>query len=66
MEIMENSESMPHAGWYPTELLAWIQNQDPKKLTAIFFLAGKLIRMLTLELLLKKTCPHFETQDKSF
>ena len=35
---MENFESTPHAGWYPTELLAWIQNQDPKILAGIFLL----------------------------
>ena len=35
---MEFSESMPHAGWYPTELLPWIQNQDPKILAGIFLL----------------------------
>ena len=35
---MENFESTPHAGWYPTELLPWIQNQDPKILAGIFLL----------------------------
>ena len=24
----------PYAGWYQTELLTWIQNQEPKKLVA--------------------------------
>ena len=38
---------MEASGWYPTELLAWIQNQDPKKFVAIFFLTGQLIRILT-------------------
>jgi hypothetical protein len=44
---MENNENTPYGGWYPTELLMWIQNQDPKKLVGygigIFLLAGKLI-----------------------
>ena len=39
-----------YAGWYPIELLAWIQNQDPK--IGIFLLAGKLIRILTFPLII--------------
>ena len=44
---MENYESMPYAGWYPAEFLAWIQTQDLKKLASygigIFLLAATVV-----------------------
>ena len=44
---MENNENTPYGGWYPTELLMWIQNQDPKKLVdyGIALALGKLARI---------------------
>jgi hypothetical protein len=48
---MENSL---YAGWYPIELLTWIQNQDPITLVGygieIAKIAGKLIRIQTFPL----------------
>jgi hypothetical protein len=39
-------------GWCPSELLPWIQSQDPKEIVglgiAMFLIAGKLARNLTL------------------
>ena len=47
---MENYERTPYAGWCPTQLLPWIQNQDMKKLIAfgigMILIAGKLARIL--------------------
>jgi hypothetical protein len=47
---MENRESTSY-GWCPSELLPWIQSQDPKKLfafgIAMILIAGKLTRILT-------------------
>ena len=47
---MENRESTS-CGWCPSELLPWIQSQDPKKLfafgIAMILIAGKLARILT-------------------
>ena len=47
---MENYERTPYAGWCPTQLLPWIQNQDLKKLIAfgigMILIAGKLARIL--------------------
>ena len=46
---MENYERTPYAGWCPTQLLPWIQNQDLKKLIALgiamILVAGKLVRI---------------------
>ena len=46
---MENYERTPYAGWCPTQLLPWIQNQDLKKLIALgiamILVAGKLARI---------------------
>ena len=46
---MENYERTPYAGWCPTQLLPWIQNQDLKKLIAfgiaMILVAGKLARI---------------------
>ena len=42
---MENREGISCGGWYPSELLPWIQNQDPRKIVAfgiaMFLIAGK-------------------------
>ena len=47
---MENQEGTSY-GWCPSELLLWIQSQDPKKLfafgIAMILIAGKLARILT-------------------
>ena len=48
---MENQESTS-CGWCQSELLPWIQSQDPKKLLAfgiaMILIAGKLARILTI------------------
>ena len=47
---MENFEGTSYDGWCPSELLPWIQKQDPKIFVAIgiamFLIAGKLARNL--------------------
>jgi hypothetical protein len=46
---MENFEGTSYDGWCPSELLPWIQKQDPKIFVAIgiamFLIAGKLARI---------------------
>ena len=46
---MENYERTPYAGWCPTQLLPWIQNQDLKKLIVfgigMILVTGKLARI---------------------
>ena len=48
---MENYERTPYAGWCPTQLLLWIQNQDLKILIAfgigMILIAGKLAKIIT-------------------
>ena len=48
---MENYERTPYAGWCPTQLLPWIQNQDLKILIAfgigMILIAGKLAKIIT-------------------
>ena len=48
---MENYERTPYAGWCPTQLLPWIQNQDLKILIALgigmILIAGKLAKIIT-------------------
>ena len=48
---MENYERTPYAGWCPTQLLPWIQNQDLKILIAfgigMILIAGKLAKTIT-------------------
>ena len=47
---MENYERTPYAGWCPTQLLPWIQNQDLKILIAfgigMILIAGKLAKTI--------------------
>ena len=47
---MENYKCTPYAGWCPTQLLPWIQNQDLKILIAIgigmILIAGKLAKII--------------------
>ena len=50
----ENRGRTPHAGWFQTEFMPWIQSLDLKKklcngieLIKLFLVAGKMARILT-------------------
>ena len=50
----ENRGRTPHAGWFQTEFMPWIQSLDLKKklcngieLIELFLVAGKMARILT-------------------